>query len=74
MQPFQWNALGVLIIAACCLGLSFLIPYLVNFYIDLLLRSLVITIIFTGSILLFNLSDDANYLVSESLKKIKSIF
>jgi len=69
MQPFQWTAPVVLLIAAVCLMLSFELPYLFNFYLDVTLRSLLITVVFLGSILLFNLSDDLNSLVVESLRR-----
>lgn len=74
MQPFQWNALAILVIAAGCLLLSFQIPYLYNFFVDVIVRSLIITIIFLGLILLFNLSDDVKNLAKESLRRMRGIF
>ncbi len=70
MQPFRWNALAVILIAAACLGIAFQIPYLYNFMIDLVVRSSVITLIFTGAILLFNLSDDVENLLKEGYKRL----
>lgn len=72
MQPFRWSALFVLIIAAGCLWISFQIPYQYNFFVDLLVRSTVITILFTGLILLFNLSDDLKNLLQKGLAKLTS--
>lgn len=74
MQPFRWNSLAVLVIATLCLGISWQIPYLYNFVIDLVVRSSVITIIFTGCILLFNLSDDVKNLIDTALKQIQQFF
>lgn len=73
MQPFRWNALAVLIIAAICLGISWQIPYLYNFVIDLVVRSGIITIIFTGSILLFDLSEDVKNLLQEGYKRVQKL-
>jgi O-antigen/teichoic acid export membrane protein len=73
MQPFRWNALAILVIAAVCLGISWQIPYFYNFVADLIVRSGIITIIFTGSILLFDLSDDVKNLLIESYNRIKKI-
>lgn len=73
MQPFRWNAIAVLIIATFCLGISWQIPYLYNFVTDLVLRSGIITIIFTGSILLFDLSDDVKNLLQEGYKRIQKL-
>jgi len=71
MQPFQWSALIVLLIAAICLGISEQIPYLNNFYIDLIVRSAMIAALFTGCVLFFKLSDDFQKLVNESIRRIR---
>jgi O-antigen/teichoic acid export membrane protein len=73
MQPFRWNALAVHMIAAICLGISWQIPYLYNFVIDLIVRSGIITIIFTGSILLFDLSDDVKNLLQEGYSRVQKL-
>lgn len=73
MQPFRWNALAVLIIAATCLLLSFQIPYLYNFLVDVIVRSLIITVVFTGAILLFNISEDVRNLLQEGLNRLKGL-
>ena len=69
MQPFQWSALGVLIIAAVCLLLSFQLPYLYNFVIDVTIRSGIMTIVFVGTILAFGLSNDVKQLVNEMRRR-----
>lgn len=71
LQPFRWSALSVLIIAGGCLALSFQIPYMLNFFIDLTVRSLIITVIFFSLILAFNLSSDVTQLFRSSLRKAK---
>ncbi|MGK7371061.1 MAG: lipopolysaccharide biosynthesis protein [Candidatus Halalkalibacterium sp. M3_1C_030] len=73
MQPFQWSTPAVLLIAGGCLMFSFEIPYLYNFYLDVILRSLAITVVFLGTILLFNLSDDLKSLIEESVKRAKNL-
>lgn len=74
MQPFQWSAPAVLLIAGAVLMLSFEIPYLFNFYLDVILRSLAMTVVFLGCILLFNLSEDLKSLVKETLNRAKNMF
>lgn len=71
MQPFRWNALAVLAIAGGCLLMSFQIPYLANFFVDVIVRSIAIAAVFLGLILVFNLSDDISRLVSRSVEQIK---
>ncbi|MEX0906082.1 MAG: polysaccharide biosynthesis C-terminal domain-containing protein [Balneolaceae bacterium] len=72
MQPFQWNALGVLGIAVLSLTLSSMIPYLNNFFVDVTIRSLAIAGIFLTAVLVFHLSEDAKNLVTETWKRIRS--
>ncbi len=62
MQPFEWNTPVVLLIAAGCLLLSFQLPYLYNFFVDVTVRSLAIAIVFFGSILGLGLSNDVRNL------------
>lgn len=74
IQPFRVNSLLIMGLATACLLLSFQLPYLQNFFIDVVIRSAAITIVFIGSILLFNLSDDIKILVQESLLNIQAFF
>ncbi|MEX1268921.1 MAG: polysaccharide biosynthesis C-terminal domain-containing protein [Balneolaceae bacterium] len=74
MQPFQWNALGVVMISAVCLGLSFLVPYMMNFFVDLMVRSLMIAAVFLGAVLAFGLSDDVKNLVTETLRRVQTLW
>lgn len=63
MQPFQPAILAIGLIAAVCLLISWQIPYLFNFYLDVLIRSSLITILFLASILAFGLSNDVRQLL-----------
>ncbi|MDR8394599.1 polysaccharide biosynthesis C-terminal domain-containing protein [Aliifodinibius sp. S!AR15-10] len=72
MQPFRWNALAVLLIAGGCLLLSFEIPYLYNFVVDVTVRSGIMAAVFLALILIFGLSDDVKNLVQESLRRIRT--
>jgi O-antigen/teichoic acid export membrane protein len=74
MQPLQWNALGVVAITVGCLLLSFQIPYMLNFVVDVTIRSLLITVVFIGAILLFDLSDDVKNLIKESMRRVRAFF
>lgn len=72
MQPFRWNALAVLAIAAGCLLGSFQIPYLYNFILDVTVRSAGIASVFLGLVLLFNLSPDVEKLTTEVLTRLRT--
>ena len=73
MQPFGWSTAAVLLIAGGCLWLSFQIPYLFNFYTDVIVRSLAIAVVFLGIILIFNLSADVKRLFNESMQRLRSM-
>lgn len=74
MQPLQWEALWVILIAAGCLVMSSQVPYMFNTVVDLTVRSLAITSVFLGLILMFDLSDDVKNLKRETLRRIKNFF
>ncbi|MFD2998803.1 lipopolysaccharide biosynthesis protein [Pontibacter toksunensis] len=46
IQPFSWAAAQVVVIAAVALGVSYLVPFLQNVFIDMVLRSLLIIAIY----------------------------
>jgi O-antigen/teichoic acid export membrane protein len=71
MQPFQWNAGAIVGIAAVCLYISEQIPYMINFFVDVTVRSLIILLLFTSAVILFRLSEDFQNLALESLKRLK---
>ncbi len=73
MQPFRWNSVVVLLIAAGCLAASSQIPYLNNFFVDVTARSFGIAFVFLGLILLFRISDDVKNLVLETLRRIQQL-
>lgn len=73
MQPFRWNAVFVLFIAVGCLLLSFQVPQIINLWVDVILRSITITTIFTGFVLFFNLSPDVKNLLQEILRRVQKL-
>src|SRR5690606_7264070 len=60
MQPFAWSSVWVTGIAIIALGASYLVPYLGNLYLDILLRSLLITAIYMGLMLSLRVYPDMN--------------
>lgn len=73
MQPFQWNAVSTIAIAAACLFVSEQIPYMFNFFVDVILRSFIIAILFVSAVLIFRLSDDFQTLAGKSIKRLKNL-
>ncbi|MBC5992152.1 lipopolysaccharide biosynthesis protein [Pontibacter cellulosilyticus] len=66
MQPFALNAVTITVIAGVALGASYLLPYLGNVFLDILVRSALITAIYGGLMIGLNVYPDMN----EWLKKI----
>lgn len=71
MQPFDWQMLLILSIGALVLLASFQISTIVNIYLDLLIRSILVGIGYLLPILALKISPDLNNLVKQILQKIK---
>lgn len=63
MQPFTLNCLWVFIITVAVWAIVSQIPYMHNKYLDLTVRSIIITALYGSAILFFRLSTDINGLV-----------
>ncbi|ARS35385.1 lipopolysaccharide biosynthesis protein [Pontibacter actiniarum] len=60
IQPFTWNALAITAVGAAALGASYLLPYLGNVYLDIIIRSLLITTIYATLALNLNIYPEMN--------------
>ncbi|GAB3817330.1 lipopolysaccharide biosynthesis protein [Pontibacter rugosus] len=60
IQPFTWHALGIVAIGAITLGASYLLPYLGNVFLDMLIRSILITAIYATLALNLNVYPEMN--------------
>jgi O-antigen/teichoic acid export membrane protein len=63
MQPFTLNCLWVLLITIVVWAIAAQIPTFHNKYIDITVRSIVMTVLYGGAVLYFKLSSDVNALV-----------
>ncbi|MDX5438662.1 MAG: polysaccharide biosynthesis C-terminal domain-containing protein, partial [Pontibacter sp.] len=48
IQPFAWSSVTITVIAGVALAVSYLLPYLGNVFLDIIVRSLLITAIYGG--------------------------
>lgn len=71
MQPFQWKMLIILIIGAFSLSVAYIIPHPENNYLDILLRSVVVTITYILPLWALNISTELNQLISGILNRLK---
>lgn len=60
MQPFSIKQLPVILFAAVCIGINYFIPQLHNIYLDIILRSGVISAVYISGLYFTRTSDDLN--------------
>ncbi len=65
MQPFNWRNGASILLALATYGLVSLIPFSFSPFLNLLLRSLLISLLFPGSILLFKISPEIQNILSQ---------
>jgi O-antigen/teichoic acid export membrane protein len=70
IQPFDAATLIVLVIGAATVGLNYLLPVFDNLFVDLIVRSGVVTLFYGGLVLLTKVSPEANELFKKALKLI----
>ena len=71
MQPFNWKLLYVIATGTFVLLLSFQVGTIGNIYLDILVRSFVITIIYLAPIITLRISDDFNNLVQKTVMDLR---
>jgi O-antigen/teichoic acid export membrane protein len=74
MQPFEWKMLIILFIGTATLFLISLIPTMFNLYIDLLIRSAIVTLIYGLPLWMMNISEELNQLITGSIDRLKKLF
>lgn len=73
MQPFTFKSLFIIIIAGVALGFSYLLPYLGHVFLDIAMRSILITFIYGGLIIGFNIYPEMNLWLRKMLKPLTGI-
>ncbi|CAD5299235.1 MULTISPECIES: polysaccharide biosynthesis C-terminal domain-containing protein [unclassified Imperialibacter] len=72
VQPFTWKNVGMLFISALVLLAGLYLPSFSNVFLDIFVRSTMITILFGGAVLLFRISPDVNELVKVVWSRLRS--
>ncbi|WP_114781513.1 lipopolysaccharide biosynthesis protein [Botryobacter ruber] len=70
LQPFAWSSAIITVIAIVALGASYLLPYLGNVFLDMLVRSLLITVIYGSLTLGLKVFPEMNQWLLELLRKV----
>lgn len=71
MQPFKTSMVIILLIGAVILFLSSQVGLMINVYVDLVIRSLIITLLYIGPIYFMNISNDFNSMIVGAWNKYK---
>ncbi|MEQ9100260.1 MAG: oligosaccharide flippase family protein [Imperialibacter sp.] len=72
VQPFTFKNLGMVVISALVLLAGLYLPAFSNVFLDIFIRSAMITILFGGAVLLFRISPDVNELVKVVWSRLRS--
>ena len=72
MQPFAWKTLGVIALGISVLYISTFLPQLSNIYFDVVIRSLLMAVLYMGSVWVFNLSEEINSVIKGVVKRKKN--
>ncbi len=70
LQPYSYKHLIILLISGVTIGINFIIPKFSEFYIDMFVRSSIITIVFCGLIYFSKVSKEVQDIVVTVLKKV----
>ncbi len=70
LQPFDYRSLIVIGISLFTYGITYLLPQISTYYVDILIRGTAISIIFGCLIYFLKISDDINNSIAEYIKKI----
>jgi len=73
LQPYDYKSILVIVIAIAVYGLTYLIPDFSNFYIDIIIRSTAITLLFAVLIISLKVSEDINSSFNEYYSKLKAL-
>lgn len=71
LQPFNYQFLKLIIIAFIALGIGLFLPYFFNFYVDVIVRSSLLAIIYLGLCYIFKISPDINEFIHQIVHKLK---
>jgi O-antigen/teichoic acid export membrane protein len=69
LQPFTWRHVSVILLALTSLGLCLLIPSTGNWYLDIIIPTIVFAGLYGYAVIRFKVSQDINELVSLALKR-----
>jgi O-antigen/teichoic acid export membrane protein len=70
IHPFEMKNIWVIAAAALVVAINYFLPFIFNIYVDILIRSTIVTFIFIMPVIAFKVSQDVNDFVRNSLNRI----
>jgi O-antigen/teichoic acid export membrane protein len=74
MQPFTFATVKILLLAGLCWAMIYFIPFDFHPIVNIMLRSVLLTIVYGGLTLYLEISPDVNGMVRSGLGKLKDYF
>jgi Na+-driven multidrug efflux pump len=71
--PYRLVHLKCVAIGLVALAIGILIPIIDNYFIDLIIRSSIVSVVFVGFCYLFHITEDMNQIVHKVFKRVKII-
>ncbi|MFC5284578.1 lipopolysaccharide biosynthesis protein [Pedobacter alpinus] len=72
LQPFNFTYIKVVLMGFLVLTLGIYIPYLNNFFVDVIIRSGLMSLVYVGLIFTFKISPDINEAILQVINKVKT--
>ncbi len=70
-QPYNFKHIKILLVSLFIFAVVYFIPFMVNIYLDTLIRSVLFTILFIPAILWIKVSDEINEMVGKVIQRFK---
>jgi O-antigen/teichoic acid export membrane protein len=74
MQPFSVKNLYVLLIGLICFFAGWLTPFVVNIYIDVIVKTVIFSLLYGALIIRLHISEDINDFFQISISRVKNLF
>ena len=72
-QPYSFKHIKILLVSIFAFGITYLVPFVVNIYIDTVIRSIIFTAIFIPAILYIKVSEEINEMVGKVVQRFKGL-
>ena len=72
-QPYSLKHIKILAVSLLIFGLVYMIPFVMNIYVDTIVRSILFTALFIPAILYIKVSEEINEMVGKAIQRFKGL-